>query len=46
MTAATHLKVLIIDCDRLCAASKEQRTAVARVIARCQELYTYLSNNF
>lgn len=46
MTAATHLKVLIIDCDRLRAASKEQRTAAARVVARCQELYTYLSNNF
>lgn len=46
MTAATNLKVLIIDCDRLRAASKEQRAAAARVIARCQELYTYLSNNF
>lgn len=46
MTAATHLKILIIDCDRLYTASKEQRAAAARVIARCQELYTYLSNNF
>ena len=46
MTAATNLKVLIIDCDRLRAASKEQRAAAARVVARCQELYTYLSNNF
>ena len=46
MTAATHLKVLIIDCDRLRTASKEQSAAAARVIARCQELYTYRSNNF
>lgn len=46
MTAATNLKVLVIDCDRLRAASKEQRAAAARVVARCQELYTYLSNNF
>lgn len=46
MTAATSLKVLMIDCDRLRAKTKEQRAAASRVIARCQELYTYLSNNF
>jgi hypothetical protein len=46
MTAATNLRVLIIDCDRLRAASKEQRAAADRVVARCKELYTYLSNNF
>ncbi len=46
MTAATNLKVLMIDCNRLRAETKEQRAATSRVIARCQELYTYLSNNF
>ena len=46
MTAATNLKVLMINCDCLRAKSKKQRTAASRVIARCQELYTYLSNNF
>lgn len=46
MTAATSLKVLMIDCDRLRAETKEQRAAASRVIARCQELHTYLSNNF
>jgi hypothetical protein len=46
MTAATNLKVLMIDCDRLRPESKEQRVAASRVIARCQYLYTYLSNNF
>jgi len=46
MTAATNLKVLIIDCDRLGSGTKEQRAATARVIARCAELYTYLSDNF
>ena len=46
MTAATNLEVLMIDCDRLRAKSKEQRAAASRAIARCQELNTYLSNNF
>jgi hypothetical protein len=46
MTAATNLKVLMIDCDRLGSGAKEQRASAARVIARCEKLYTYLSNNF
>lgn len=46
MTAATHLKVLIIDCDRLRLESRELRAAVRCVKVRSQELYTYLSNNF
>ncbi len=46
MTAATILKVLAIDCNRLCAETKDLREAARRVKARCQELYSYLSNNF
>ncbi|MGC1489323.1 MAG: ISKra4 family transposase [Albidovulum sp.] len=46
MTAATILKVLQIDCDRMHAETRELREAAKRVKARCQELYTYLSNNF
>jgi hypothetical protein len=46
MTAATILKVLTIDCGRLHAETKDLRDAVRRVKARCQELYSYLSNNF
>jgi hypothetical protein len=46
MTAATILKVLKIDCDRLHAETIEQRKAARRVKARCQKLYSYLSNNF
>jgi hypothetical protein len=46
MTAGTNLKVLMIDCNRLRPEAKEQGAAASRVIARCQELYTYLSNNF
>jgi len=46
MTAATTLKVLQIDCDRLRAETRELREAVRRIKARCQELYTYLFNNF
>ena len=45
MTAATTLKVLQIDCDRVRAETRELREAVRRVKARCRELYTYLSNN-
>lgn len=46
MTAATHLKVLVIDCDRLRSETRVLRAAANRVMARSQELYTYLSNNF
>lgn len=46
MTAATILKILQNDCDRLHTETKEQREAARRVKARCQELYSYLSNNF
>lgn len=46
MTAATILKVLQIDCDRLHAESRESREAAKRVRARCQDLYSYLANNF
>ncbi len=46
MTAATHLKVLIVDCNRLRAETRDLRAAASRVKARCQELYTYLSNSF
>ena len=46
MTAATILKVLEIDCDRLHTETKGQREAGRRVKARCQALYFYLSNNF
>lgn len=46
MTAATHLKVLTIDCDRLRPETRELSAAASRVKARCQDLYTYLSNNF
>jgi hypothetical protein len=46
MTAATHLKVLIVDCGQLRAETRDLRAAASRVKARCQELYTYLSNNF
>lgn len=46
MTAATILKVLQIDCDRLRAETRELREAVRHVKARCQDLYSYLSNNF
>ena len=45
MTAATYLRVLTIDCDRLHAETKDLRDAVRRVKARCKELYSYLSNN-
>lgn len=46
MTAATNLKVLMIDCDRLRPETKEQSAAASSVIVRSQDLYTYLSNNF
>lgn len=46
MTAATILKVLQIDCDRLHAETRELREAAKRVKARCDELYSYLANNF
>lgn len=46
MTAATSLKVLIIESNRLRPEVKEQGAAVGRAIARCQEIYTYLSNSF
>jgi len=46
MTAATILKVLQIDCDRLHAETRELREAARRVKARCQDLYSYLANNF
>jgi hypothetical protein len=46
MTAATILKVLQIDCDQLRAETRELREVVRRVKARCQDLYSYLSNNF
>ena len=46
MTAATILKVLQIDCDRLHAETQELREAAKRVRARCQDLYSYLANNF
>ena len=46
MTAATILKVLQIDCDRLHAETRELREAAKRVKARCQDLYSYLANNF
>ncbi|MDZ4392515.1 ISKra4 family transposase [Cypionkella sp.] len=46
MTTATILKVLEIDCNRLSAETKDLREAARRVKARCQELYSYLSNNF
>jgi len=46
MTAATILKVLQIDCDRLHAEPRELREAAKRVKARCQDLYSYLANNF
>ena len=46
MTAATILKVLQIDCDRLHAERRESRQAAKRVRARCQDLYSYLANNF
>ena len=46
MTAATILKVLTIDCNRLRGETKDQREAARRVKARCQELNSYLSNNF
>jgi hypothetical protein len=46
MTAATNLKLLIVDCNRSRAETKDPTAATARVKARCQELYTYLSNNF
>jgi len=44
MTAATILKLLQIDCDRLRAETRDLREAVRRVKARCQEPYSYLSN--
>ncbi len=40
MTAATSLKVLIVDCDRLLGEAKVIRAAARRVKARCQDLYT------
>ncbi len=46
MTDATIFEVLQIDCDRLHAETRELREAVRRGKARCQKLYTYLSNNF
>lgn len=46
MTAATILKVLQIDCDRLHPESRESREAAKRVRARCQDLYSYLAHNF
>ena len=42
----TILKVLQIDCDRLHAETRELREAAKRVKARCQDLYSYLANNF
>lgn len=46
MTAATILKVFQIDCDRLQAETPELQEAAKRVKARCQDLYSYLANNF
>lgn len=46
MTAATILKVLQIDCDRLHTETRELRESAKRVRARCQDLYSYLANNF
>lgn len=46
MTAATILKVLQIGCDRLRTETRELREAAKRVRARCQNLYSYLANNF
>jgi hypothetical protein len=46
MTAATILKVLQIDCDRLNAETRELREAAKRIKARCQDLYSYLASNF
>ena len=46
MTAATNLKLLIVGCNRSRAETKDLKAATARVKDRCQELYTYLSNNF
>ena len=46
MTAATLLKVLAIDCNRLRAETKDLREAASRVKARGQDLCSYLSNNF
>lgn len=46
MTAATNLKVLTIDSDRLSVETKDLRDIARHIKARCQELYTYLSNSF
>lgn len=46
MTAATTLRVLTIDCDRLHTEAKGLRGAARRVNAWCQELYSCRSNNF
>ena len=46
MTAGTRLKLLMIDSGRVTAEDAVVRAAVARVEARCRELYTYLANNW
>ncbi|MGX0978548.1 hypothetical protein ACSSVY_004288 [Roseovarius sp. MBR-51] len=46
MTAGTRLKLLIIDSGRATTEDATVRVAAARVKARCQELYTYLANNW
>jgi hypothetical protein len=44
--AATILTVLQSDCDRLRAETRKMREAAKRVKVRCQDLYSYLANNF
>jgi hypothetical protein len=46
MTAATILKGLQIDCDRMRVETRDLREAVRRVKARCEDLYSCLSDNF
>lgn len=46
MTAATILKVIQFECDRLPTEARNRREAARRVKARRQEFYVYLSNNF
>lgn len=46
MAATTVLKVFQIDCDRLHAETRVLREAARRVKARCQDLFSYLPNNF
>lgn len=46
MTAGTLLQWLMTDCARLPKDDRAVRETVARVQARCRELYSYLNNNF